>query len=192
MQAFKPFQTSSVWKFPDPDTGHLHTGATRAELISSIVNYRSQNRLDAIESLGVVLDNYLCSLPENAGKCRPLPLRRGFLQYVKGGLTLISKLWYGDASMVTQEVADERAAICKDCPCNVFPDRGMFIQWSDDIALNSVGERKSAHYEELGSCEACTCVLKAKVWYKGPYKLSKEETAKMQLCNSKCWQLTQK
>lgn len=192
MFTFKPFQTSPVWKLPDPDTGHLHTGTTRAELVSNIINYRAQNRLDKLERLDLVIDNYLCSLPENVGKCRPAPMKRGLLQYAKGGLMLLSNLWYGDENMVDQAKADERATICKDCPCNEFPDRGMFIQWSDDIALNSVGERKSAHYDSLGNCAACSCCLRAKVWYKGPFKLSKDESAKMQLCNSQCWQAKEK
>ena len=192
MLTFRPFQTSSVWKLPDPDTAYLHTGRTRAELIGNIVSYRAQNKLDKIERLDLVLDNYLCSLPENLGKCRQTALQRGFLQYFKGGLTLLSNLWYGEKNMVSQEEADRRSSICKDCPCNVFPDRNMFIKWSDDIALNSIGDRKSAHYNDLGNCEACSCCLRAKVWYRGPFNISKEERAKMQLCNPNCWQLKEK
>lgn len=190
MLTFNPFQTSIVWKLPDPDTQHLHTGRTRAELVSNIVNYRAQNGLPKLDSLDLVIDNYLCTLPENLGKCRPVNLRRGLLQYLKGGLTLISNIWYGEKNMVTQEEAERRAKICEFCPCNTFPDKGLFIAWSDNIMQNSVGDKRVSNYELLGNCDACTCTLKAKVWLKkGNINLTKDESDKMHLCNDKCWQL---
>ena len=128
MLTFKPFEASSVWQFPDPDTKRMHIASTRAELVATIVNYRIQNRLDPIVRLDLVLNNYLCTLPINAGKCKQEPLKRGFMSYLKGGLALIEQLYYGDTNMVTQVEADRRAAICKDCSCNVFPDRDMFIK----------------------------------------------------------------
>lgn len=182
MLTFRPFQTSSVWKLPDPDTGHLHTGRTRAELIGSIVNYRAQNKLDKIERLDLVLDNYLCGLPENLGKCRQTALQRGFLQYFKGGLTLLSNLWYGEKNMVTQEEADRRAVICIGCNFNQFPDKDMFIKWSDDIMENSIGDRRAKNYEQLGNCMLCGCVNRAKVWYKGPFDIVDKEYPDY------CWQ----
>lgn len=168
MLSFRPFQTSLVWKFPDPDNPHhLHSGRTRAELIQAIVAYRSQNGLPTLHALDMVLDNYLCSCPENIGKCRPIPLRRGLMPYLKGGLTLLSNIWYGDKNMVTQEEADRRAAICAACPMNQFPDKEGFVLWSDDIMENSVGDKRTKYNDKLGSCIVCSCTLKALTWYKG-------------------------
>lgn len=191
MLTFDSFQASSVWELPDPDRPeHKHVGTTRAELVSAIVNYRAQNGLEPLEKLHVVIDNYLCGLPCNTGKCKPLVLGRGLLAYIKGGLTLVQNLYYGEKMMVKQAEADARALICKDCPLNSFPDRGMFVQWSDNIALHSVGERKSIYQNDLGNCMGCTCCLKAKVWYKGPFKLNAEQEVKMSAANPKCWQLS--
>lgn len=189
MLTFKPFEASSVWQFPDPDTNRMHTAATRAELIANIVNYRIQNRLEPIVRLDLVLNNYLCTLPINAGKCKQEPLKRGFMQYIKGGLALIEQLYYGDKNIVKQEEADRRAEICKNCSCNLFPDRDMFIQWSDDLALHSIGDRKSKWHSDLGNCSACSCPLRCKVWYRGPFILSVEEVDKMKTCNPLCWQV---
>lgn len=190
MLAFDGFQTSAIWELPDPDhPQHIHQGANRKELISNIVNYRIQNKLEPIEYLQVVLDNYLCSLPCNIGKCKPLVLKRGFLSYLQGGLTLVKNIFYGEKMMVTQAEADRRASICKDCPLNSFPDRDMFIKWSDDIARHSVGERRVVCQDDLGNCMGCSCCLKAKVWYKGPFVLAGSQRQQMQIANPKCWQL---
>lgn len=190
MLTFKPFQTSPTWQFPDPDnTKHMHIGSTRAELVNNIVQYRAQNRLETIENLSIVLDTYLCGRPENAGKCKEAELKRGLIQYLKGGLALVKNVFYGEENMVSQEEADRRGAICKNCPCNSFPDRGMFVQWSDDLALHSIGDRKSTYHDDLGNCEACSCCMRAKVFYKGPFGLLASERDKMKKCNPKCWQL---
>lgn len=190
MRIFKPLDSPVTWKLPDPDTGYLHTGRSLSELVKFIVSYRSQNGLKEIAHLDIVISNYLCSLPENVGKCKSIKIKRGILQYLKGGVALLENIFYGEANMVPQEEADRRAAICVDCPCNVFPDRGTFLQWTDDMALHAVGDRKSTYHDKLGSCEGCTCVLKSKIFFKGHFKLSKDEEDKMQECSAgKCWQL---
>ena len=186
-----PFQTSSVWQFPDPDTGRLHTGRTRAELVNSIVNYRAQNRLEPIARLDWVIDNYLCTLPQNTGKCHHKPLERGFVQYIKGGAALVQQLFYGLKNMVTQEEADRRGSICKDCPGNVKVDDG-YIKWADDLALHTIGDKRSIHHDKLFNCEGCSCPMKCKVWYKGPFNLSLEEKDKMVSYNKLCWQLKER
>jgi len=91
--------------------------------------------------------------------------------------------------MVSQEVAEARASICKDCIFNIFPDRDNFIRWSDSIALHSTGGKQVKAHSSLGNCQCCTCVLNAKVFYKGPFILSAEEKSCMGNANVKCWQL---
>jgi hypothetical protein len=187
MLQFLPFETSLFWSLPDPDTDYLHTGENREELVRNIVSYRIANRLEPIERLDLVIEHYLCMHPSNVGKCKEVPLKRGLLQYLKGGMSLIQNLYY--KKFVNQEVAENRAKICEPCPCNMFPDSGPFIAWSDMIAKHSVGDREVGNHEKLGNCLGCSCVMKAKVWYAGPFKLSNEEKEIMQACNTKCWQL---
>lgn len=192
MFTFRPFESSSVQKLPDPDTGHMHVGTTRAELVSRIMNYRSQNALPPIERLDLVIDNYLCTLPENAGKCKPLEVRRGLMQYIKGGLVLVQNLMMGKKNIVAETVSRERAAICKECKFNVKADESdNFISWSDEIAYQSLPDDidSSAHRFTLFNCVCCSCPLRVKIWAKGPFPLSKEERAMMESANVQCWQL---
>lgn len=151
------------------------------------MGYRAQNELAPIESLDLVLENYLCHLPQNLKKCRPCDkLKRGLLTYIKGGIVLLQNLWYDNP--VEETEANRRAEICIKCPLNVFPDKGPFVAWSDAIALASVGDKKVARHEELGNCAGCTCCLKAKVWYRGPFDLTTTEQSLMRSVKN-CWQL---
>lgn len=200
MLQFKAFFAPHSYEFKDPDTGQFFKASSRAALVQRIIGYRSQNNLTPIERLDMVLENYLCSMPVHKGACKPAPpLSRGLVQYIKGGIALIQNLYYGDANIVTQAEADRRSAICAKCPHNVFPDKDTFIKWSDEIALHSVGERRSSHHSQLGNCEVCSCPLRAKVWYTGPFKLSHAEQETMEAVSvppatassqpQKCWQV---
>jgi len=189
MLEFKPFEGSAEFTFIDPDTNYHYSADSFTSLVSFIVNYRAQNRLKPIVGLGQVINNYLCGLPCNSGKCRQAKLKRGFYQYVKGGIALLENLYFGEEHMVPQEEADRRALICLECKFNVIVDKGPFIRWSDDLALACVGNRKSTYHDALGNCEGCSCCLRAKVFFKGPFKLSKKEVSEMRAANGKCWQL---
>lgn len=187
MLRLKPFVGSSTYQFKDPDTGYVIYGASREDLVKRIFNYRTQNELPPIESLNAVIENYLCGLPENSGKCEPNILHRSFLSYIKGGIVLLQNLFYGEANMVDQATADNRSIQCRGCEFNVFPDKDHFIKWSDDIAERSTGGKRSRYHDDLGSCSVCTCPLRAKVWYKGPFNSTEEERRSFDKVN--CWQL---
>lgn len=188
MKIFRAFEGPYKWELPDPDNTHrIHQGKDLKELVQNIVRYRSQNRLPEIDSLDIVISTYLCGLPENCGKCEEIALKRGFLQYLKGGIALVRSVVFEE--YVTQEVADARAAMCKDCSANVFYDKGAFIKWSDDIAEASVGDRKCASHNEIGNCVGCSCCLRAKVWYGGKIDLTTTEATIMKNFNRNCWQL---
>ena len=189
MLEFKPFEGSAEFTFIDPDTNYHYSAETFTSLVSFIVNYRAQNRLKPIVGLGQVINNYLCGLSCNTGKCKQAALKRGFYQYVKGGVALLENLYFGEDNMVPQAKADERALICLTCPFNVIVDKGPFIRWSDDLALACVGDKKSKYHDALGNCEGCSCCLRAKVFFKGPFKLPKTERSKMGQASAACWQL---
>lgn len=182
---FKAFQGPASYSFKDPDTGYIYRETSKQELISRITAYRAQNNLEPIEHLPFTIENYLCGLPENTGKCEPVELKRGLMGTLRGGIALLKNYMY--QSFASQEVADERAKQCSQCKYNVFPDKGAFIEWSDHIAINSVGDRKTALQEELGSCIVCSCVVKAKVWYTGEVPAVAEQLPKFE--EVACWQL---
>lgn len=159
------------------------------ELLRYIVSYRSQNELEPIEFLPATVENYVCGLPENKGCCERYTLKRGLLQYLKGGLAVIKQLYTGEP--VQEEEANRRGAICITCVNNVFPpNKGEFMGWSDNIAMKTIGKGKhSAHHQQLGNCQVCTCLLKAKVWYQPPFKLKAKEAVQMRKDKPECWQL---
>lgn len=172
--------------FKDPDTGRMFKASSRAELVKEIVAYRANNSLERLEGLNIVIDTYQCNLPENLGKCSPVPvLKRGLLGILKGGLAVIQNIAF--SKIADQATADARAAQCKDCPHNTFMDKGMFVKWQDEIAWHSVGDRKSKFHDELGNCGVCSCPLRAKVFWAGPIDLPEDQKAEMRKVN--CWQV---
>jgi hypothetical protein len=92
-------------------------------------------------------------------------------------------------SFAPQVLADKRSEICASCPLNVFPDKGPFIKWSDELALHSIGNRRSKEHDKLGNCDGCSCPLRPKVFFDGTPKLTPEEEKKISEANSNCWQL---
>lgn len=187
---FKPFAAPKRFVFKDPDTGFNYEEKTEKELIQRIVNYRSQNQLKPIEHLELVLPNYWCGLPENLGECMACPplnkLKRGLWPTIRGGIALVETLTYPKEHLVTQEEADNRAAICTKCVYNTFPDKGPFVRWSDKIAEAVLGDKRSKFHKLLGNCEVCTCTLKYKVFYKGDMGLNESQREKMRYVG--CWQ----
>lgn len=183
---FRAFEASGSIEFRDPDTGHIYKAQTLTELYKVIVLYRQQNNLEPIELLRETVENYLCGLPENTNKCQPVELHRSVMTYIKGGVHLAKNLIF--RRYAVQSVAEERAKQCETCKFNVFPDKGAFIQFADNLAIMQVGERKTSNYDKLGNCEVCTCSLRSKVFFAGVLEpFTDEEVVKLK--SVRCWQL---
>lgn len=182
---FKALEGPVYWTFTDPDSGYIYRANSKPDLVKFIVSYRAQNQLPEIEYLGETIDNYLCHHPSNKGRCEPMPsLKRGLMKTIRGGIALL-ETWLYDKT-VTQEKADERAAVCVECPHNVFPRIGAIDKWSDAVAFACLGDdRKSKYNDKLGHCEVCSCVLKSKVFFGGEIELTKHELVQMP---DFCWQ----
>lgn len=187
MRRFLSNTTPKTWKFKDPNTGRVFEAETKKELFDRIVTYRSFNNFPPLEALVHVIEDYNCGLPENHSICDDVPLERGWMQYVEGGISLLKQTLF--KKFASQEEADKRAEICIHCPNNALPDTGGFLAWTDQVTEQSIGGLKSKHHSQLGSCLACSCVLKAKVFYGGEIKLSATEEAKIRHTNPNCWQL---
>ena len=183
-RTFKPGYNSLDWEFTDPDTGYQFRTGSRADLVKQIITYRINNQLEPIDNLDLVLNDYLCKLPCNAGNCRINgTLSRGLIGTVKGGVTLLKSMAF--KAFVSQEKADDRSSVCARCPMNVFPDKKAFVKYSDRVALHCIGKRRTSNFDNLGNCAVCSCVLKAKVWIV-PENLSATEE-EMKEFPSFCW-----
>lgn len=182
---FKPFLSPSVFSFKDPDSGREFSDSNMLGLRNQVRAYRKANELEELEFLETVIENHLCSLPVHTGMCTPIKNpKRSVIQWVRGGVALLKNIAY--STFVEQSEADRRSTICAKCPQNVFPDRGFFLKWAEDMAQRSVGNRKSQHHDELGICGVCSCPSRSKVWYNGKIKLSTQEISEMKKLN--CWQ----
>ena len=184
---FRPMEASASFEFTNPETGRKFIAPDMGTLVRRVAQYRADNQLPDIPQLKSVIENYLCHLPCNVGKCEPYQLKRGLMQYLKGGIALLSNLWLKNP--VPLEEADRRSAICSTCVVNVFPDKGPFIKWADEIAEQTVGDKRSKHHDELGNCACCSCPLRAKIWHRPPFNLTESDAACMQAANPRCWQL---
>lgn len=183
---FKPFEAPASFVFQDPDTGHILQAKGYTQLYTDIINYRKQNNLESLDELPTVVENYLCGLPENFHRCQPIVNTPGFMGYIKGGIYLLKNMLL--QRFASQEVAEERALQCFTCPNNVFPDRDYFQKWSDEKAKGEVGDRKTSLHHDLGTCGACGCPLRSKVFVAGPLPRFKPAEAAMMRA-VKCWQL---
>lgn len=183
---FKAFTASASIEFKDPDTGHIFKAKSLTELYRNIIMYRVQNNMEMIEYLPQVVENYQCGLPCNNGRCEAMQLERSLSQYIRGGVSLIHNMMF--PKFATQEEAEARAKQCAGCPNNVFPDKGAFLKWADDVAIQQVGERRTTRHNELGNCAACSCPLRSKVFIGGPLgKFPANEVEEMKKVG--CWQL---
>lgn len=189
MYKFNPFQAPSRYVWKDPDTGYEYVSADKQGLINHIRNYRTQNGLSEIDYLDMSIEDHLCRLPENVGKCSSVPLKRGWFEYVSGGMSLVKNMFYGEKNMVEKSEADRRAVICGACKYNTCPDSDLkaYDQWANSLAIASTGGKKTVVDDKLFNCEVCTCCLKAKVHSKGPFVLDNEQKKKM--ISVGCWQV---
>lgn len=136
----------------------------------------------------MVIDNYLCGLPENQGKCVPYVLRRNLLAYLRGGIAILKDLLYGAEARVNQATAEERATQCSDCKFNVFADKTEVIRFADEMVETYLGSETATSKDNLlGNCDVCSCPLRFKVHVKGPFDIQNDELPLFKEVN--CWQL---
>lgn len=184
LKKFAAFHTPKSFYFPNPENNFRIQGRDLQDLVAKVRLYRLQNEFPELEFLEAVIEHYLCGRPENIGACEDRgPLKRGLIATIKGAVVVLQNLMYN--SFASQEVADARSEACVRCPHNVFPDKGPFIKWSDNLAENSVGDRKSKNHDLLGNCEICSCPLRCKVFFNGKIQLKQEELNAMP---DYCWQ----
>lgn len=188
LMQFKPFAVAQGFSFKDPDTGFSFQAETKEALYKHIVTYRAQNRLPAIEQLPIVVENYLCSKPENRANCRPRAVDKGWGFYFKKGVGLLKFLRF--KNFVDQNTADARSETCVKCPLNQKPQGKHFYErWASKAAEDVIEARKSKNHDKLMECQACGCNLRAKVWSGEAIELFQDEVDLMRTHRPECWQI---
>ena len=190
---FKPFRGPLSWSFIDPDLHIQYTAKTRDDLLKQITETRKQNNLEDIPHIDIILDNYLCSKPENMGSCEFFNLPRTFMQYVEGGVAYFLNMRY--KKIVPLEEAQRRANICL---TKCTPTEDLDYGFNRNVSVNpledytnqmfeaQVGEQpKVEGFDKLHTCTCCSCPLKSKVYYGGEINNSKYVEASLP---DHCWQ----
>lgn len=200
------------WRYVDPDTNFVFDRGYRSleELAAHVRLYRKQNKLSAIKKVSAVIEDWLCAQPDVGQYCHecgaakdktllsPPPVEeepapeepRTLRQYLQGAMAYIETVVAGDEGLVSQEVAEKRAAICSTCPHN-RPTRGHSAlgEYTDRKVQELVGNRRTSKDDKLWTCRCCTCPLRSKVHFAQNIvqeNLSDKEKAKMP---GRCWQI---
>lgn len=159
------------YRFTDPDTGDVYNRQYRnfAELEEHVTKFRLQNKLPMLKKLRAIWEAYVCAnVSAMRSRCCDVEavVERNFTQYFRGAKAFFQAAIQKAEAFVSQEVADERAAICIKCDQNVVDIGHKAARYySDRFMLAQVGKRKSEHHAKLHTCKLCSCILKAKVFY---------------------------
>lgn len=124
-------------------------------------------------------------------------------QAVAGVVAVVAKVFEGAVTLLTWEVeglrpvesktAHARAQICAECPKN---DPSDLTRWFTVPVSETVRKRferlhelkmETKHDDRLGTCSACLCPLKLKVWEPVKLVLDRLKPAMRDELHPKCW-----
>ncbi len=113
---------------------------------------------------------------------------------VNGARTLAR--WLGDGSEpVSQDIAESRANRCASCPLNVRGDWFDRVTGSiadmvrEEVTAKSAMDLRVKKESELGTCDACGCNLRLKVWVPMDVILPRMTDEALSRLDGKCWVL---
>jgi len=157
------------WSFIDPDTGHTFSRkySSLDDLIKEVVKYRDHNRLQPISNLKDLIYNHVCEKDGmQVNCCEVRNKKRSLDQYTRGGYSYIKASKQGSNAFVSQELADARAEICLNCPLMKIPKKTSALEkFTNEKMERLVGKRVVAKFKELFTCDVCSCLVRAKVWF---------------------------
>ena len=172
------------------ETGQRFEALIFSALVDAVAHHLSTRGLDPAEAAQrihtttakvLVAKGHaaLVDLPEPPA--RPVEVvNRTVAQYASGAKAKMLKWWAespikgllhgrferGESVFVDQAEADRRALVCATCPKNVIPTgKGWLRAWTDDKMLECVMDQRTAYHNQLGVCGACSCELRAAVWW---------------------------
>lgn len=163
------------WHFRDSVTGFEFSEKyeTREQLVAHIIRYRDMNRLEPMEHIEEILEDFICRQPGMDTYVEEYEIpdteRRSLAQYLSGAAAFVrtaKKRFSREESLVSQEKADSRALTCLNCPHNApTPNKTGMEQMTDNWMMTLTKESSTRYDGALKECQKCGgCPLKAKVW----------------------------
>jgi hypothetical protein len=183
------------WRYRQPETGMLMTGADFTELQSKVKAHRRANAFpiglefeqEIIDQLCSIMPPGVCEQDIGAvQKGRPLT----FKEVVTATLTLGSWI-VGGMKRETLQVANERVRVCSGCPYN------QKIQGCGSCAMNTVrnmivdlvGKEKLEYSNDIqgNACAICGCSIGALVWMPSDILNQHEPAETLEKLPAHCW-----
>lgn len=158
-------------RFRAPD-GHTIEATDRHVWYSKIRKHYADNGIPLPENIDSIAQDQLCRiLPpgwcahENGDGFQGINVRLEVGDLFRG-MEVLSRIAVHSDPLVSQELAEERAAKCAACPANV-PIAGCIpCMKIPDIIMGIKGAKTTKADPFLKTCAACKCATSAKVWVK--------------------------
>lgn len=144
------------------------TAGTFPQLIEKVERIYRMNKTEIPENLPAIIENDIC-MRSPSGLCKGshkstigrLIVTARAIQNGTNALAMILKKGVG--AFVKQEVAEERASICAECPMNVRDPACMSCSGFDYVIQSVRKGRTTSKDSEIKSCAICQCFIKALV-----------------------------
>lgn len=155
------------FKILDPLTGIRIEAVTWDHLVFKVREERKANGAPIGLELEDEIEQWACiAHPDEVSVVdERLPKRRNLnLDDVVRGTQVILAFKLAGSPLVSQDEANRRASICARCPMNLMWSQSCSIcNKIDDVVRGVIGQTKTAHDQQLFSCNICGCSLKAAV-----------------------------
>lgn len=147
------------WRYPIPESDHLIVQGDFNSLIFAVGRWYALNDHDVPEDLPAIIEDWICKqLPDSlvkGGVSHEIRDRR-YVTYatVRKAVTyILEDVWKRTGrKLVTQEVAEERAAGCLDCEFNMPSAACSSCKGLDGYVRGYIG-RRTALDEHLSVCQ---------------------------------------
>ena len=187
----------SGWKYKHPISGVSFSHFDYTTLFRQVVEHNKGNGYEMPDDWLETFHDEMCKQNRwDKRTCRRINggrIARSaviFAQAFAFGKVLL-EFFKAGGKYVEQEVAEERAEICRNCPMNVAESWGCgsCAQKIHDVVQELLGPRETRADKELGFCAICSCSLKASVHYplEAQAKGVTEEQAEKFAEVSHCW-----
>lgn len=160
------------WQFRVPQTGQYFKGSNWPQLQEQLLAHYRASGYSPPEDLYGAVEEFICSNnPDYCDGDAPAlklalhQLSHSFTNVLTGTRTLASWVAKG-RPYVSQQQAEDRAAVCVGCPFNTPAEscsscnKGVL----KDAVMLVIGKKSTSRDAQLASCRICGCSIPAKLW----------------------------